>query len=56
MRDIRPLCATGDPVPAHTMIGRRADVESISHALANGTNVVLAGAPDGQDERGPSGV
>lgn len=44
MRDIRALFPTDDPVPAHMMIGRATDVEAISRALANGTNVVLAGA------------
>jgi hypothetical protein len=43
MRDIRSLFPTDDPVPAGMMIGRGHDVEDIVRALANGTNIVLAG-------------
>jgi predicted AAA+ superfamily ATPase len=43
MRDIRSLFPTDDPVPAGMMIGRGHDVEDIVRALADGTNIVLAG-------------
>lgn len=38
------LFPTDQPIPASQMIGRTTDIREITSALANGTNVVLAGA------------